>query len=89
MIPKYQLAIAEAARVLMKGGVFVCSTPVVGISKDFGATWKKISHKRGLHSFAEEDIEQVCFYNGLMYSRYNTNGGVLYFQAQKAKRHNE
>lgn len=58
---------------------------VVGISKDFDATWKMISNKRGLHSFTEEDIEQVCFHNGLMYSRYDTNGGVLYFQAQKAK----
>ena len=85
MIPKYQLAIAETAKVLTKGGVFVCSTPVVGISKDFDATWKKISNKRGLHSFTEEDIEQVCSHNGLMYSRYDTNGGVLYFQAQKAK----
>ena len=85
MIPKYQLAIAEAARVLTKGGVFACSTPVVEISKDFDATWKKISDKRGLHSFTEEDIEQVCSHNGLMYSRYDTNGGVLYFQAQKAK----
>ena len=85
MIPKYQLAIAEAARVLTKGGVFVCSTPVVGISKDFDDTWKKISYKRGLHSFTEEDIEHVCSNNCLMYSRYDTNGGVLYFQAQKAK----
>ena len=38
LIPKYQLAIAEAARVLTKGGIFVCSTPVVGISKDFDTT---------------------------------------------------
>lgn len=85
MIRKYQLAIAEAARVLTKGGVFVCSTPVVGISKDFDTTWKKISDKRSLHSFTEEDIEEVCSHNGLIYSRYDTNGGVLYFQAQKAK----
>ena len=86
MIPKYQLAIAEAARVLTKGGVFVCSTPVVGISKDFDTTWKKISDKRSLHSFTEEDIERVCSHNGLIYSRYGINGGVLYFQApQKAK----
>jgi ubiquinone/menaquinone biosynthesis C-methylase UbiE len=85
MIPKYQLAIAETSRVLTKGGVFVCSTPIVGISKDFDATWKKISDKRNLHSFTEEGIEQVCSHNGLMYSRYETNGGVLYFQAKKGK----
>lgn len=84
MIPKYQLAIAEVARVLNKGGVFVCSMPVVGISKDFDTTWKKISDKRGLHSFTEENIEEVCSHNSLIYSRYDTNGGVLYFQAQKA-----
>ena len=84
MIPKYQLAIAETARVLTKGGVFVCSTPVVGISKDFDATWKKMSYKRGFHSFTEKDLEQDCIHNNLIYSRYDTNGGVLYFQARKA-----
>ena len=53
--------------------------------KDFDATWKKISDKRGLHFFTEEGIEQVCSHNGLTYTPYDTNGGVLYFQAQKAK----
>jgi ubiquinone/menaquinone biosynthesis C-methylase UbiE len=38
MIPKYQLAIAEAARVLTKGSVFMYSMPVVGISKEFDTT---------------------------------------------------
>ena len=85
MIPKYQLAIAEVARVLTKGGIFVCSTPVVGIIKEFDITWKKISDKRGLHSLTEEDIEDVCSRNSLSYSRFDANGGVLYFQAQKTK----
>ncbi len=85
MIPKYQLAIAETARVLKKGGVFLCSTPVVGISNDFDTTWKHISDKHGLHSFSEENIKEVCSRNGLFYSRYDTNGGVLYLHAQKAK----
>ena len=85
MIPKYQLAIAETARVLKKGGVFLCSTPVVGISNDFYTTWKHISDKHGLHSFTEENIKEVCSRNGLFYSRYDTNGGVLYLHAQKAK----
>jgi len=83
MIPGYQSAIAEAARVLTKGGVFVCSTPAVGINTEFDATWKKISEKRNLHSLTEEVIEEVCSHNDLTYSRYDTNGGVLYFQARK------
>ena len=83
MIPKYQLAIAETARVLKKGGAFVCSTPVVGISNDFDTTWKHISDKHGLHSFTEADIQDVCSRNGLNYSHLDTNGGVLYFRAQK------
>jgi len=83
MIPKYQPAIAEISRVLIRGGVFVCSTPVVGISGEFDSTWKKISHKRNLHSFTEGDIKQVCSQNGLTYSRHDTNGGVLYFHAWK------
>ena len=85
MIPKYQLAIAETARVLKKGGVFLCSTPVVGISNDFDTTWKHISDKHGLHSFTENNIKEVCSRNGLFYSRYDTNGGVLYLHAQKAQ----
>ena len=85
MIPKYQLAIVETARVLKKGGVFVCSTPVVGISNDFDTTWKHISNKHGLHSFTEDNIKEVCSRNGLNYTRYDTNGGVLYLHAQKAK----
>jgi ubiquinone/menaquinone biosynthesis C-methylase UbiE len=85
MIPKYQLAIAETARVLKKDGVFLCSTPVVGISNDFDTTWKHISDKHGLHSFTEENIKEICSRNGLFYSCYDTNGGVLYLHAQKAK----
>jgi len=85
MIPKYQLAIAETARVLKKDGVFLGSSPVVGISKEFDATWKKISDKRSLHSLTEEEIEEVCSRSGLSYCRKDTNGGVLYFHAQKAK----
>ena len=85
MIPKYQQAIAEAVRVITKDGIFVCSTPVVGISKEFDTTWREISDKRNLHSFTEEDIEDVCSLNGLSYTRIDTNGGMLYFQAQKTK----
>lgn len=83
MIPQYHQAIAEIARVLKKGGVFVCSTPVVGISKDFDKTWKKISEKHSLHSLTGADIQDTCSRNGLNFSHYDTNGGVLYFRAQK------
>ena len=85
MIPKYQMAIAETARVLTKGGVFVCSTPVVGINKEFDIGWDKIADKRGLHSFSEDEIKAVCTRNGLTYSHIDTNGGVLYFHTQKPK----
>ncbi len=83
MIPKYKLAISEIARVLTKGGVLVCTTPTIGINKEFDASWKKISDKRGLHSFTEANIQKVCSRNGLSYNRCDTNGGVLYFTAQK------
>ena len=83
MIPEYHMAIAEISRVLKKGAVFVCSTPVVGINKEFDTTWKKISDKRDLHSFYEADIQNVCSRNGLIYNRFEANGGVLYFVAQK------
>lgn len=83
MIPEYHMAIAEIFRVLKKGGEFVCSTPVVGINKEFDTKWKKISDKRDLHSFCEADIQEVCSHNGLIYNHSDTNGGVLYFRAQK------
>lgn len=83
MIPNYQLAISETARVLIKSGIFVCATPAVGISEKFDITWKKIADKRNLHSFTQEGIVDVCSRNSLRYHRIDTNGGVLYFQAQK------
>jgi ubiquinone/menaquinone biosynthesis C-methylase UbiE len=83
LIPDYQMAIAEAARVLSESGVFICSTPVVGISEEFDKTWKKISQKRGVHSFTEDDIMDICSRNGLDFTRIDTNGGVIYFRARK------
>ena len=81
MIPQYQLAIAEIAKVLTKNGLFVCSTPVVGINEQFDAKWKKIADKRSLHSLTIDNIQMVCKHNGLKYTQCDTNGGVLYFQA--------
>jgi ubiquinone/menaquinone biosynthesis C-methylase UbiE len=83
MIPDYQQAISETARVLASGGTWVCSTPVVGISDAFDANWKKIAGKRALHSLTEAILEDACLRNGLHYDHYATNGGVLYFQARK------
>ena len=85
MIPDYRSAISEVARVLTKGGVLVCATPALGFDSDFDAHWKKISDKRGLHAFTEADIQKLCSRNGLRYNRSNTNGGVLYFTAQKER----
>jgi ubiquinone/menaquinone biosynthesis C-methylase UbiE len=83
MIPDYQQAIAETARVLTRGGTFLCSTPAVGISAPFDANWKKISGRRALHSLTEATLQDACLRNGLHYDHYDTNGGVLYFQARK------
>jgi ubiquinone/menaquinone biosynthesis C-methylase UbiE len=85
MIPKYQLAITEIAKVLTKDGLFVCSTPVVGINKEFDANWKKIADNRSLHSFTVDDIQNVCSRNGLNFTHCDTNGGVLYFHGHKGK----
>ena len=87
MIPKYQYAIKEIARVLTKKGLFVCSTPTFGINEKFDANWEKIATKRSLHSLTIDDIQTVCSQNGLKYTQFDTNGGVLYFQANKE--HNE
>jgi ubiquinone/menaquinone biosynthesis C-methylase UbiE len=83
MIPQYRSAIAEIARVLNKDGLFVCSTPAVGISREFDKTWKKISATRSLHSLCVNDIKSVCALNGLHFNQYDTNGGLLYFKAHK------
>jgi len=79
MIPDYQSAVSEVARVLIKGGTFLCSTPAVGISEEFDAGWKKIADRRSLNSLAESDIQNVCSINGLKYRFIDTNGGMLYF----------
>lgn len=83
MIPEYRSAISEIARVLTAEGVWVCTTPILGLNEAFDAKWKRISGKRGLHSFTEENLREDCLQNGLSYRRYDTNGGVLYFTASK------
>ena len=83
MIPGYQMAIGEAARVLKKDGKLICSCPTIGISEEFDINWAKIAAKRHLHSLKESDLEAVCSASGLSYSRIETNGGALYFRAGK------
>jgi ubiquinone/menaquinone biosynthesis C-methylase UbiE len=83
MIPEYRMCIAEAARVLKKCGNLLCSTPSVGIDKEFDALWAKISSRRHLHSLEERDFIALCSDNGLAYGRIGTNGGMLYFRAHK------
>ena len=83
MIPKYQMCIGEAARVLKKGGRLICSCPTIGINKEFDISWAKIASKRHLHSLDESDFQAVCSSNELSYDRIATNGGVLYFHALK------
>jgi ubiquinone/menaquinone biosynthesis C-methylase UbiE len=81
MIPQYQKCVGEIARTLKKGGYLICSSPTVGINKEFDALWEKIAPKRHLHSLKEEDFQAVCSQEGLIYDRVGTNGGVLYFRA--------
>lgn len=83
MIEKYQKCIAEATRVLKKGGDIICSCPVVGINKEFDMLWEKIAPKRHLHSLKETELQAACSAHGLTYYHIDTNGGVLYFRASK------
>ncbi len=85
LIPDYQLAIAQISKVLANGFLFVCSTPVVGIHKEFDAKWKKLAEKNDAHTFTIDDLQNVCRHNGLTFTSCDTNGGILYFQAHKEK----
>ena len=85
MIPDHRSAVSEVARVLTKGGLLVCATPALGFDSSFDAHWKKISESRGLHAFTEAAIQELCSCNGLRYNPCGTNGGVLYFTAQKER----
>jgi len=85
MIPNYQLAITEIARVLVNDGTFMCSTPAVGINREFDVTWEKISAKYSLHSLTVPDIENACQQAGLCFQQCDANGGILYFQAYKGR----
>lgn len=83
MIPDYQAAIGQVARVLDPQGVFICSTPVVGIDTKFDADWSKIATKNGLHSFTTVDLENCCSRHQLLFEEQAKNGGVIYFKARK------
>ena len=83
LIPDYQRAIAQISKVLTNGNLFVCSTPVVGVHKEFDEKWKKLAEKNAAHTFTMDDLQNVCHRNGLSFTRCGTNGGLLYFQARK------
>lgn len=83
MIPRYQMCIAETARVLKSRGELICGCPTVGISEEFDTAWERIAQKRYLQSLRESDFQSVCSNNGLGYERVDTNGGFLYFRARK------
>lgn len=83
MIPDYRKAVGEIKRVLKPNGELVCSCPTVGIHAGFDTTWKRIAKKRGLHSLEKEQLKAVCANNELSFQQIATNGGVLYFRAQK------
>ncbi len=83
MIPNYQAAIGQIARVLDPQGVFICSTPAMGINAEFDVVWSKMAGKRGIHSFCIADLEKVCFQHQLSFEQYAVNGGMIYFKARK------
>ncbi|WP_028581549.1 class I SAM-dependent methyltransferase [Desulfogranum japonicum] len=85
MIPNYQEAIMEISRVLVKEGTFVCGTPAVGIHPEFDTTWKKMAAKHSLHSLTVSDIENACKQAGIRFRLCDTNGGIVYFQADKSQ----
>ena len=83
MLPEYEKALREAARVPAPGGLLTCSCPVTGLHEGFDLQWEKIAGTRGLHSLSEGKLKTLCEKNGLSYDRAGTNGGVLYFTAGK------
>ena len=83
MMRNYREVIGEVARVLAKDGVFICSTPMVGISDAFDAIWNKTASAARMQSFSEHRIQEICHQYHMTYSRHAVNGGVCYFQARK------
>ncbi len=62
----------------------LCSTPAMGFCPEFDRNWKRIAGKRDLHCLSEERLQAVCRENGLSYGKTEKNGGVLYFESEKA-----
>jgi len=83
LIPVYDKALAETARILKHGGTFVCSVPILGIDARFDARWKDIMARSGVHGLTLEKLEQACANHRLIFSHHASNGGVLYSLAQK------
>jgi ubiquinone/menaquinone biosynthesis C-methylase UbiE len=84
MIPDHKKAVKEISRVLKSGGGFFGCCPVTGIDKKFDKLWGKVVQRRKMiHSLHENDIKSMFEKSGLKYKRIGTNGGLLYFKAEK------
>jgi ubiquinone/menaquinone biosynthesis C-methylase UbiE len=83
MIPDCEKGVSEVSRVLRNGGLFLSATPAVGINTEFDLTWGKIAAKRNLHALNEDAVKRLCSGNALDYAHIATNGGMLYFHAEK------
>jgi len=84
MITDYKKAIQEIFRILKIGGYLIGCCPVTGINKQFDEKWGKVIQKRKMiHSLNEENIKSAFIQSDLKYKRIATNGGLLYFRADK------
>ena len=84
MIPDYKRSIQEITRVLKVEGYLIGCCPATGINKQFDEKWGKVIQKRKMiHSLNEENIKTACIQSDLKYKRIATNGGLLYFRADK------
>ncbi|PIE00977.1 MAG: hypothetical protein CSA81_13170 [Acidobacteria bacterium] len=83
MIPDWQGTIRAAAQGLTRQGVLTAAVPVLGIDKEFDKVWRKYAHGSQFHGLTGDDLQQACSANNLDFSCVDTNGGMLYFRAQK------
>ncbi|PID77513.1 MAG: hypothetical protein CSB24_01180 [Deltaproteobacteria bacterium] len=84
MIPDWQGAVRAAAHSLAPQGTLSGAVPIVGIDKDFDRIWQKYADRPQFHALTEDDLAQSCRINHLDFTRFATNGGLIYFQAVKS-----
>ncbi len=83
MVPDWQGAMSAAAQCLSCQGVLMAAVPVLGIDKEFDKVWRKYARGPQFHGLTRDDLQQACSANNLDFSCVDTNGGMLYFRAQK------